>query len=115
MSVVLLLASGLYASLLHLQDPPTFVASPYGRALAVKLGLVSMIVGLAGVNRFWLLPRFVARGADGLRTALRVELLLLAAVFVATGVLTTSPLPHSGEASSVLTSVRSLWIYLMTR
>ena len=47
-SVGVLVASGLYSSLLHLQDPPAFVASPYGRVLGLKLSLVLLTVGLAG-------------------------------------------------------------------
>lgn len=113
LSVGLLFASGIYSSLLHLQDPPAFVASPYGRVLGVKLFLVFVIVALAGINRVWLLPRFSATGGGGLRTALRAELAVLVTVFVATGVLSTSPLPHSGDPPGVLTNLQSFWTYLI--
>ena len=113
-SVGLLVASGLYSSLLHLQDPPAFVASPYGRGLGVKVGLALLTVGLAGLNRFWLLPTF-ARGRGGLPTALRAETVVLVAVFVATGVLSTSPLPHSGEMTGVLANVQTFLAYLWAR
>ena len=114
LSVGLLFASGLYSSLLHLQDPPAFVASPYGRVLGVKVGLAGLTVGLAGLNRFWLLPAF-NRGTGGLPTALRAETVVLVAVFVATGVLSTSPLPHTGEMTGVLANVQTFWAYLWAR
>lgn len=113
LSVGLLFASGIYSSLLHLQDPPAFVASLYGRVLGVKLFLVFVIVALAGINRVWLLPRFSVTGGGGLRTVLRAELALLVTVFVATGVLSTSPLPHSGDFPGVSANLRSFWTYLI--
>ena len=112
LSVGLLFASGLYSSLLHLQDPPAFVASPYGRVLGVKLVLVFVIVALAGINRVWLLPRFSTTNTGGLRAALRAEVALLVTVFVATGLLSTSPLPHSGDMPGVVANLRSFWAYL---
>ena len=36
-------------------------------------------------------------------------------VFVATGVLSTSPLPHSGEMTGVLANVQTFWAYLWAR
>lgn len=111
----MLFASGFYSSLLHAQDPPTFIASSYGRALLVKLALVFVIVALAGVNRIWLLPRFTLKRGNGLRTALRAELVVLVTVFVATGILSTRPLPHSGEAPNVGANLQSLWSYLNAR
>lgn len=114
-SVVVLFVSGIYSSLLHLQDPPAFVASPYGQTLGIKLVLVFVIIGLAGINRFWLLPNFSSRGASSLKVALRVELVVLAAVFVTTGVLSTSPLPHAGDSPGVLANLQTFWGYLLTR
>lgn len=115
LSVGLLFASGFYSSLLHLQDPPAFVASPYGRVLGVKLFLVFVIVALAGVNRVWLLPRFTLTSSNGLRTALRAELVILVTVFVATGILSTRPLPHSGDVPDVTVNLQALWSYLNAR
>jgi putative copper export protein len=114
-SVGLLFVSGFYSSLLHLQDPPAFIASPYGRVLGVKLGLVFLTIALAGINRFWLLPSFTARGALGLRVALRAELVVLVAIFVATGMLSTSPLPHPGDPLGVLANLQTLWRLLFAR
>lgn len=81
--------------------------------LGVKLFLVFVIVALAGINRVWLLPRFSATSRGGLRAALRAEVVVLVTVFVATGVLSTSPLPHSGDLPGVIANLRSFWIYLI--
>lgn len=100
-AVAALFATGVYATLTHLQDPARFVASPYGFALYAKLALVLAIVGVAAFNRLSLLPAFLRGGAPGrFRTVLRAEALLLVAVFVATGVLTTSALPHGDGATT---------------
>ena len=82
--------------------------------LGVKVGLALLTVGLAGLNRFWLLPTF-GWGRGGLPTALRAETVVLIAVFVATGVLSTSPLPHAGEMTGVLANVQTFWAYLWAR
>lgn len=98
-SVLLLFATGAYTALIHMQNPERFVASPYGLALGAKLAVVLLIIGIAALNRFWLLPAFLnAERSERFRTAVRSEALLLVTVFVLTGVLTTSALPHEGGA-----------------
>ncbi len=101
LSVLTLFATGIYTTLVHLQDPARFATSPYGFALYAKVALVLITVGLATANRFWLLPAFLRRGAVRFKRAVRLESVLLVAVLLATGVLTTSALPHgSGEADA---------------
>lgn len=98
-SVLVLTASGAYTALIHLQDPERFVASPYGLSLGLKLVAFAAIVGVAALNRFRLLPAFLATDRpEGLRSAVRIEALLLVAVFALTGALTTSSLPHDPTA-----------------
>ena len=97
LSVVTLFSTGIYGALVHLQDPAGFATSPYGFALYAKVFLVLLIVALAVVNRFRLLPAFLTTGALRLRRAVRIEGVLLVAVFLATGILTTSALPHGAE------------------
>lgn len=94
LSVLTLFATGIYTTLIHLQEPVRFATSPYGFALYAKVTLVLVIVGLATVNRFWLLPAFLQCGAARFKKAVRIEGVLLAAVLIATGILTTSALPH---------------------
>ncbi|HLV12034.1 MAG TPA: CopD family protein [Trueperaceae bacterium] len=89
--------TGVLSALVHAGDPPRFFASTYAAALAVKLGLVAVTLGLAAANRFVLLPRARA-GGDGIRSALHAESVLLAAVLVATAWLSTSPVPHGAVA-----------------
>lgn len=98
LSVLTLFATGIYTTLIHLQEPVRFATSTYGFALYIKLALVLVIVGLATVNRFWLLPAFLHWGAVRFKQVVRLEGVLLVAVLVVTGILTTSALPHgSGE------------------
>lgn len=94
-SVFLLTATGVYAGVLHLGTPATLATTPYGRTLSVKIALVALILALAGLNRWVLLPRLTARGATKVfAQAMELEAFLLILVFAITGILTTSPLPH---------------------
>lgn len=93
-SVLLLSATGVYAARLHLSSLDDLVGAPYGRALLVKLALVGVILGVAALNRWWLLPTLQRGRTQPLGHALKLEALLLITVFSATGVLTTRPLPH---------------------
>ena len=98
-SVGLLFVSGTVLSLVHAGEPDTFVSSPYVRSLIIKLVLVAAVVLIAAVNRFRILPA-LRRGSPpkALRSLLGFEAVLLVAVFAATGLLSTSELPHSGGA-----------------
>lgn len=94
-SVLLLAGTGVYASTLHLHDPAQLVTSPYGRALSLKVALVVVILGIAALNRWWFVPALRRGHAQGrFGRLLKAEALLLVGVLAATGVLTTSPLPH---------------------
>ena len=104
-SVLTLFASGFYATLVHLQDPVGFATSPYGFVLYAKVFLVLVIVALAAFNRFRLLPAFLNEGSLRLKRTVRAEGVLLVAVFLATGVLTTSALPHGEEHTSAWTNL----------
>lgn len=94
-SVVLLTLSGTYTALIHLQEPERFVASPYGLSLGLKLLAFIAIIAVAAINRFRLLPAFMqTESPDSFRSSVRLEAGLLIVVFILTGVLTTSSLPH---------------------
>jgi putative copper export protein len=94
-AVIVLTLTGTLNGLLHVGDPPSFLASEYATAFVVKLALVVVTVALAALNRFSVLPRFRAGGSPGsLRFSLRIEAVLLVAVLVATGWLTTTAVPH---------------------
>ena len=112
--VALLFLTGAYTSLIHLQNPERFAASPYGQALLYKLLLVGVIVGLAAYNRVWLLPAFLRRDFSGrFQRVLRLEALALIVVFILTGLLTTSALPHEpGLQSTAFDNFQTLLRYL---
>ncbi len=99
-SVGLLFATGIYASLLHIERPEVLTTTLYGRTLLVKLALVGVILGIAALNRWHFLPKLRAHGYGSgtlphrFGQVLLLEAALLLTVFAVTGVLTTSPLPH---------------------
>lgn len=131
-SVIVLAVTGPLLALFHASEPAAFVTSSYAGALVAKTVLVLAAVGVAAVNRFVLLPRLARPGAhdsgpvpadstDAARASLRLrnvlwlECALLLAVFAATGVLTTSELPHAapvGAANDPLTNFSNLIDYL---
>jgi putative copper export protein len=94
--VALLVGSGTYMATLHLYGLEALTTTASGVSLVVKLALVALIVGLAGVNRWWLVPLLARRRHRPLRIAVRVESLLLALVLVATAVLSTREPAHDG-------------------
>lgn len=81
-AVVVLLVSGIYASLLHLPGFSALIGSPYGRALIMKLGLVLIMLSVGAIN-------MMDRGRDPFGRMVGAELALVFAVFVATGFLTS--------------------------
>lgn len=81
-AVTVLLASGIYASLLHLPGFSALTGDPYGRALIMKLGLVTLMLPLGAIN-------LMGRGRGPFGRVVGAELVLTFAVFVATGFLTT--------------------------
>jgi putative copper export protein/mono/diheme cytochrome c family protein len=95
-SVILLFATGVYASALNLWGPPALTGTAYGRSLLFKVGLVLVTLGVAGVNR-WILAPMVAlrRPWTAFSWLVRLESFLLVAVLGLTGILTTRPLPEA--------------------
>lgn len=95
-AVILLSLTGVYASALHLAAPDQLVSTPYGLALSLKLMIVTIILGVAALNRWHFLPRLRAnpQSHQDFGRILFVEACLLLTVFAATGLLSTSPLPH---------------------
>lgn len=111
--VVLILLSGTVSSLFHVAEPERFFGSPYSWALGVKILLVLITVGVAALNRFRFLPRVRSGEATtGLRRSLLAETVLLVAVFAATGVLTTSTLPHGQDFPGLQENVIRLFNHL---
>jgi copper transport protein len=83
-AVVILASTGLYAILLHVPSLQALVTTPYGRALLVKLGLLTFVLAIGAAN-------FLLRGRGPFGRLVVAELLLALGVFIATGFLTSLP------------------------
>jgi copper transport protein len=106
-SVLVLIGSGIGASLVHL---PTFASlwqTSYGQTLLVKIGLLSVALLLAAVNLLRTRPRLLAHrerpelgpgAAALLRRLVSGETLLVAAAVVAAAVLSSLPPPAKALA-----------------
>lgn len=104
-AVVLLSLMGLYLSWVRLSEAANLWSSAYGQRLLLKLGLVGLVVGLAAVNRLWLLPRLREKRAKGLQTV-SLEAALLLGVLLASGFLaTTEPPPPASQAAPHLINI----------
>jgi putative copper export protein/methionine-rich copper-binding protein CopC len=76
----------------------------FGQDVLVKAGLLGVLVVLGGVNRFWSVPA-VGRALGRLRGAVRAELVLVAAVLVATGILQSLTPPTSAAKTLSVTPI----------
>jgi putative copper export protein len=92
-SVLLLLATGIYTSQIHIQSFDALISTIYGRRLMIKLGIFLLVLGLAGINRWYLMPR-LKKESLALKWSLLVEAVLLVGILGLTGLLTVSPVPH---------------------
>lgn len=97
MILLLLIAGGILAAWLLGGQPSALLRSSYGQALTLKLTLVALLLGLGGLNRWWLVPA-LARGVPTARRRLRrsiaIEGVLMGLILVAAAVLmnTTAPM-----------------------
>jgi copper resistance protein D len=91
--VALLVGTGVYASQIHLQSFDALVSTSYGRVLLVKLGIFSLVLLLAALNRWYFMPQLLSK-KNAFQKVLVAETFLLLAVLVVTGLLTVSELPH---------------------
>ena len=99
-SVVVLLATGAANAVAQISDWSALYETAYGRALLVKLGIMSVLLIAAAINAFYLRPRMVEDSDEGLPTdslhrrmtiAVRVELVLGVAVLLAAAILVLYP------------------------
>ena len=95
-AVIALVATGTTQSIIHLEAVSDLWDTGFGRAVAVKIGLVSALVAIGAIHRRRLLPRLGAAAEEGAppgtagrltRRALTAEAALFAAVLAATAVL----------------------------
>ena len=95
---VLLIAGTLYAVML-VGSVALLATTPYGQVLMVKVGLVSGLLGFAALNKFLLVPALrsgEAAASSRLRRSIDWELAGVAAVLLATSLMTTSLLLPDG-------------------
>lgn len=94
-AVGLLIVTGLYSAWLHVGEPVALITTRYGWSLVAKVGLVLVILSIAGLNRWVFLPRLgSSTDLTKFSRMLKVEAVLLLLVLGLTGLLTTSPVPH---------------------
>ena len=98
-AIGLLIAAGLVDGVALVSDWPAFLASPYARILALKLGLVALILALAAYNRQRLTPGIQSGSLSAsrrLKMSMRIELVIITGIALTTAVLTTSVSPFVG-------------------
>jgi copper transport protein len=108
-AVAVVLGTGIAQSLFAIDDPAQLVDTAYGRAVALKLALFALLVGLGSHQRRRVLPGLRAGGAAAgtlLRRVLRAELAVGVAVLGVTAALAGYPPsdsvaagPFSGSAA----------------
>jgi copper transport protein len=114
-SVLLVLATGVWASILHLPTVASLWQTSYGKALIVKVSILLGALLLGATNNQRTVPRLaVADTAPGpaegasktLRSLVSLEVVIVAAVIFAAGVLSSLAPPSKALASISKSSVR---------
>jgi copper resistance protein D len=91
-AVSLLMIAGLSMLWMLSYGQPGFWSSGYGNMIAVKLLLVSLLLGAAAINKLWLTPRLMngeARAVVVLRRSIQIELLAAFMILVVTASFTS--------------------------
>jgi putative copper export protein len=92
-SVVLLVVTGVYTTLVHIGMTKAFFVSPYARVLYIKLAVILAILAIAAINRWHFVPKLLEKKYS-FRRILAAEATLLIIVLALTGLLSVSALPH---------------------
>lgn len=97
-AVAIVLLTGIANTMLILGGPPIDFASPYQLLLAIKIGLVALMIGVALLNRYVAVPRLSRRWAQrGIVVGTCVELLTGAIVVALVSAFATfDPMDMSG-------------------
>jgi len=89
--LALLFAAGLILVLGLFHTPGELISTPYGLSLLIKLALAGMLLLVAARNRFVLVPKMLAgAGPAALAKAIRIEIVIAAAILAVTGYLATT-------------------------
>lgn len=114
-AVATLLASGIVNTAILVGWPPEALATTYGQALAVKIGLFSAMLGLAAVNRFRLTPALPRPGAlAALAATALAETALGLGILLLVGLLGTQPPAAHVHTSSAATNREAAYVHIHT-
>jgi putative copper export protein/mono/diheme cytochrome c family protein len=103
--VAVLILTGLYASILHIWGLAALTGTSYGHALMYKVGVVIVILAVAAVNRWMLVPTLtLPRSIATLGRLVKVESLLVVGVLALTGLLTSQAPPELPASLAEVTS-----------
>jgi len=75
-AALVVLLTGVYASLRYVPDPAFLASTTWGRVLLAKVGLFTVVLVLGGLTRYVFAPRLLRDGSE--RALSRLEMLLLA-------------------------------------
>jgi copper transport protein len=108
-----LLVSGALVSWIQVRTPTALLATDYGIRLAVKLGLVALLLAFAAYNKWRLTPALHAAGAGAgpsMARSIRFETIVMMLVVAAAASLTmpTPPRALSAQAAAQTTGVMSM-------
>ena len=83
LAVSMLALTGLALAIVQLERPSALVETRYGLVLSIKLALVTVLLALAGLNRFRLTPALArgVRAAPALRRSILLECVIALAIF----------------------------------
>jgi copper transport protein len=101
LAVMILILTGLAAALLHIPSLSAMISTSYGRALSIKLWFLIFLLGLGAQN-------LRLRGREPFDSLVRYELALAAAIFVATGFLTSLPPADAAQPTAEENQVPSI-------
>jgi copper transport protein len=94
-SLALVAATGVALARSQVTSLDALTSTPYGRALAIKLVLVGLVIAIGGYNKLFAVPRVVERGGPVAWRTLHRTLLAEAAI-IAGGVLLATTAMTSG-------------------
>jgi putative copper resistance protein D len=95
-AVAALIAAGLWLAWRLLEGWSPLLHSAYGQVLLLKLAALLLLLGLAALNRWHLVPAFAAnapRARQRLRASILTEIVLVALILLLTAFLTTTTSP----------------------
>jgi copper transport protein len=115
-AVAVLLATGTYQSIVHLESLGDLTGSAFGRAILIKIGLIMALISLGALNLRRNRPALERLASEGaapgsagrlLRRAVQTEVALIAVVLGVTAALTSYP-PPGAEAAGPYSSSSEL-------